>query len=198
MIARLQKENELPELRKNLKVALINVSELPIGFLRICHDLASKVSILDEIFGPKSVKGLHQLLPKLSQYQFPPEIRGDPALDDKLENYRMYIKAMAMIFGKYGEEAAQVAMNETINFSEKLAPFVNPDLMLQKDVFVCLNEMKIDTYNCHILHKFLQEYGNHRLQSVASNGGITQITTLMSEFQSENPDLLEHIEPMGL
>lgn len=148
-------QNEQPDLRKNLKVALINVSELPIGFLRICHDLSDKVTILDELFGPKSIKGLHQLLPKLSQYQFPPEIRGDPALEANIANYAKYIKAMAMIFGRYGEEAAQVAVNETINFSEKLAPFVNPDLMLQKDVFACLNEMKLDTYNCHILHKFL-------------------------------------------
>ena len=37
------------------------MAELPIGFLRICHDLSDKVEILDEIFGPKSVKGLHQL-----------------------------------------------------------------------------------------------------------------------------------------
>lgn len=46
-------------MRKNLKISLINVAELPIGFLRICHDLSDKVEILDEIFGPKSVKGLH-------------------------------------------------------------------------------------------------------------------------------------------
>ena len=87
---------------------------------------------------------------------------------------------MATIFGKYGEEAAQVAMNDTINFSEKLAPFINPDLLLQKEVFICLNEMKIDSYNCHILHKFLQEYGGHRIQTVQA-GGIAQITTIMSE-----------------
>ena len=153
-----------------MKVALINVSELPIGFLRICHDLSDKVNILDEIFGPKSVKGLHQLLPKLSQYQYPPEIRGDPELDPNLENYRKYIKALAIIFNKYNEEATHVAVNETINFSEKLAPFLNPDLMLQKEVFTCLNEVKIDSYNCHILHKFLQEFGAHRLQTVQAGG----------------------------
>jgi hypothetical protein len=37
---------------------------------------------------------------------------------------------MAIIFEKYKEEAANVAMDETINFSEKIAPFINPDLML--------------------------------------------------------------------
>jgi len=40
------------------------------------------------------------------------------------------MKAMAIIFEKYKEDAAQVAMDETINFSEKIAPFLNPDLML--------------------------------------------------------------------
>jgi hypothetical protein len=151
MIHRLQDQQENPDLRKNLKVGLINVSELPEGFLRICHDLADKVHILDELFGPKSVKGLHELLPKLSQYKLPPEIRGDPNLDSNIDNYRKYIKAMATIFLKYTELATQVAVNETINFSEKLVPFVSPDLMIQKEVFTCLNEVKINPYNCHIL-----------------------------------------------
>jgi len=66
MINRLQNKNEHDDLRKNLKHALINVSELPLGFLRICHDLSDKVETLDELFGPRSVKGLHELLPKLS------------------------------------------------------------------------------------------------------------------------------------
>lgn len=59
MINRLQSQHEYPDLRKNLKVALINVAELPEGFLKISHELADKVDILDEIFGPRSVKALH-------------------------------------------------------------------------------------------------------------------------------------------
>ena len=47
-----------------------------------------------------------------------------------MEDYRKYLKAMAYIFEKYKEDAAQVAVDETINFSEKIAPFINPDLML--------------------------------------------------------------------
>jgi hypothetical protein len=37
---------------------------------------------------------------------------------------------MSIIFEKYKEDAAQVAIDETINFSEKIAPFINPDLDL--------------------------------------------------------------------
>jgi len=154
-----------PDLRKNLKVALTNVAELPDGFLKICHELADpdKVQILDEIFGPKSVKALHQLLPKLSDYENPPDIIGSP-LELEIENYRKYLKAMSLIFEKYKEEAAEVAMNETINFSEKIAPFLNPQLMLQKEALICLNEIKIDHYNCHILQKFMEEYGEYQIQ----------------------------------
>lgn len=154
MITRLMNQHDLPDLRKNLKIGLINVAELPDGFLKICHELSDKVEILDEIFGPKSVKALHQLLPKLSQYENPPEIRMSE-LEMHLEDYRKYIKAMAAIFQKYKEEAAQVAINETINFAEKIAPFLSPDLMLQKEVFVCLNEIRFDPRSCHVLHKFL-------------------------------------------
>lgn len=75
------------------------------------------------------MKALHQLLPKITQYENPPEIRGSE-LELNLEEYRKYMKAMAMIFEKYKEDAAKVAMDQTINFSEKIAPFLNPDLML--------------------------------------------------------------------
>jgi len=38
----------------------------------------------------------------------------------------MVIQALAYLFKKYKEVAAQVAINETVNFSEKLAPFMDP------------------------------------------------------------------------
>lgn len=155
---------EQQDLRKNLKVALTNVAELPDGFLKICHELSDKVDILDEIFGARSVKALHQLLPKINEYAKPPEIRGSE-LEIYLEDYRKYLKALAYIFEKYKEEAAQVAMDETINFPEKIAPFINPDLMLQKEAFTCLNETRIDRYNLHILHKFLHQYGDVELET---------------------------------
>lgn len=170
-----------------MKYALTNVSELPIGFLRICHDLSDKVETLDELFGPRSVKGLHELLPKLSDYKFPPEIRGDLDLEVNLESYRKYLKAMARIFEKYKEDAANVAMNETINFTEKIAPFINPDLKLQNEVFICLKEIRIDRYNCHVLNKFLQVFGNQPLETSRVPNGVT---TIMAEIEREHPNLL--------
>ena len=68
-------------------------------------------------------------MPKISQYDNPPDIRGSE-IEMNLEDYRKYLKALAMIFEKYKEDAAHVAMDETINFAEKIAPFINPDLML--------------------------------------------------------------------
>ena len=177
MINRLESQDEFPDLRKNLKVALINVAELPEGFLKICHELADKVEILDEIFGARSVKALHQLLPRLSLYESPPEIRGTE-LEIHLEDYRRYMKAMAMIFKKYKEEAARVARDETINFSEKIAPFLNPDLMLQKQALICLHETEIDRHNCHVLGKFLQEYGEIELECQQAQG----VTTILAEL----------------
>mmetsp|Transcript_17693 Transcript_17693/g.29918 ORF Transcript_17693/g.29918 Transcript_17693/m.29918 type:complete len:227 (-) Transcript_17693:42-722(-) len=188
MINRLMTQQDMPDLRKNLKVALINVAELPDGFLKICHELSDKVDILDEIFGPRSVKALHQLLPKLSQYENPPEIRGTE-LELQIEDCRKYLKAMAMIFQKYKDEAASVAMDETINFAEKIAPFINPDLMLQKEVFVCLNEIRYDANSCHVLHKFLQDFGEVELETAQMQG----VTTILQEIQRENPDLFESV-----
>jgi hypothetical protein len=91
-----------PDLRKNLKVTLINIAELPEGFLKITHELSDKMDLLDEVFGPRSVKSLHNLLPKLSDYH-------DPLRIDNKEiasKYMRYIKSMASIIKKYKEDAA--------------------------------------------------------------------------------------------
>lgn len=116
-------EKQHEDLRKNLKVALINISELPLGFLKVTHELSDKMDLLDEVFGARSVKSLHNLLPKISDYADP--LRIDHK--DISTKYMRYIKSLAYIMKKYKDEAAQVAVDETINFSEKVAPFLNPD-----------------------------------------------------------------------
>lgn len=69
------------------------------------------------------------------------------------------IHALAFLFKKYQVEAAQVAIKETCNFAEKLAPFMDPQYGVQKEVFTCLMEILTeDSYNCHILQKFLLKY----------------------------------------
>lgn len=69
------------------------------------------------------------------------------------------ICALAFLFKKYKEVAAQVAINETVNFAEKLAPFMDPKYGVQKEVFTCLiTILDEDHYNCHILQKFLLKY----------------------------------------
>lgn len=81
------------------------------------------MDLLDEVFGPRCVKSLHNLLPKLNEYFDPLKIETR----DIAHKYMRYVKSLAYIIKKYKEEAAQVAIDETINFSEKLAPFLNPE-----------------------------------------------------------------------
>lgn len=95
-------EKQNPDLRKNLKVALLNIVELPEGFLKITHELSDKMDLLDEVLGPRSVKALHNLLPKLSEYVDP--LRLDNK--DIANKYMRYIKSIAYIIKKYKEEAA--------------------------------------------------------------------------------------------
>ena len=140
--------HEYPDVRKNLKVALTNIAELPRGFEVITQQLVEDgIKILDEVFGARAVKPLHNFLPKLSEYDEMLTITKQDAL-----NAYPVIFALSFLFKKYKEEAAQVALVETINFAEKLAPFINPEYQVQKEVFVCLAEvLSIDGYNCHIL-----------------------------------------------
>ena len=135
------------DMRKNLKVTLINIAELPEGFLKITHELSDKMDLLDEVFGPRAVKALHNLLPKLSDLTDPLKIDAP-----SVRLYSRYVKSLAYIMKTYKEEAAQVAVDQTINFAEKLAPFINPETGLQKETILCLREVcGIDQYNCHVL-----------------------------------------------
>ena len=58
------------DIRTNLKVALTNIAEFPEGFSKITNELVDKIEILDEVFGPRAIKPLHNFLPKLSDYDY--------------------------------------------------------------------------------------------------------------------------------
>jgi hypothetical protein len=170
------------DIRKNLKVALINIAELPEGFLKITHELSDKMDLLDEVFGPRSVKALHNLLPKLSDYADPFKIDAETIVS----KYSRYVKSLAYIISTYKEEAAQVAVDQTINFAEKLAPFLNPETGLQKETILCLREVcSIDQYNCHILQKFLSKHGEVPIK----REGYGATTSIKRELQ-QYPNLL--------
>ena len=68
MIERLESPS-LPDLRKNIIVALTNIAELPDGFQTITWQMVEKIQILDEVFGPSAVKPLHNFLSKLSELE---------------------------------------------------------------------------------------------------------------------------------
>lgn len=95
IVQRLKKQ-EYPGLRNNLKIVLTNVAELPSGFSDITLELMDKIEILDEVFGPRAVKPLHEFLPKLSEYD--DELIVDP---DEIFRGVEAIKALAWLFKKY-------------------------------------------------------------------------------------------------
>lgn len=94
----------------------------------------------------------------------------------------MVIRALAVLFKKYQEEAAQVAIDETINFAEKLVPFFDPYHSVAKEVFDCLYEiLPLDPFNCHILQKFILKYGDVPLSNDAE--GRTFKMLISHEYQ---------------
>ena len=58
-------------LRLNIKTSLLNISELPLGFDLVIHELSDKIELLDEVFSDKGLKSLVSLLPKLESYDDP-------------------------------------------------------------------------------------------------------------------------------
>lgn len=100
IVKRLDSQQD-PGLRNNLKIVLTNVAELPRGFSDITMQLVEKIEILDEVFGPRAVKPLHNFLPKLIDYD--DQLQVDP---DEIFRGQIVIKALAVLFKKYQEDAA--------------------------------------------------------------------------------------------
>ena len=141
-------------------VALTNVAELPEGFEKITYQLIHKIQILDEVFGARAVKTLHSFLPKLSEYDEMLSFSKGAKMRAKA-----VIPALAYLFNKYKDDAAVVAIDETINFAEKLAPFINPEYGVQKEVIGLLSDvLNRDQHNCLILQKFIVKYGNELIR----------------------------------
>lgn len=111
--------------------------------------------ILDEVFGAKAIKALHNFLPKLSEMEEGGQLITLDA--EYAADVKRVIKALSYLFRKHKTLAARVAINETVNFSEKLAPFIDPKYSIQSDIACCLRlVMNEDNYNCHLMNKFLQ------------------------------------------
>lgn len=171
IVKRLQTQ-QYPNIRKNLKVCLGNVAELPRGFQDITRQLVEQIEILDEVFGPRAVKPLHNFLPKLSDYDS--QLRIAP---DEIMKSVLVIRALAVLFKKYQEEAAQVAIDETINFAEKLAPFINPGLGVQKHNFRKRSaSIPLSSCNCRSNHEIIK----HHQQSISGGGGPCRAVIFIS------------------
>lgn len=69
LIERLYDKEE--NLRTNIKQTLLYISELPLGFDKVIHELRDKITLLDEVFGDKGLKTLVHLLPKIESYDDP-------------------------------------------------------------------------------------------------------------------------------
>lgn len=131
------------------------------------------------------MKTLHGFLPRLSEYD-----EATLSFSHKFRHTgQAVIPALAFLFKKYKDEAVQVAIDETINFAEKLAPFINPEYGVQNEVKFLLSEiLPVDNVNCHVLQKFIVKYGNDLVISRPDGK-----RTLRQEMYQEFPEILEHV-----
>ena len=84
LIEKMMEKNE--DLRRNAKIALATVADLPEGFLKITEQMAGKVDLMDDLFGAGAVKALAELLPSVASLGENP-FRIDP---NKLAKYQVF------------------------------------------------------------------------------------------------------------
>ena len=91
-------EDKNEDIKENTILALRNLADLPEGFLKIIDILHDKLEIMNEVFGVESLRGLTELLPKLSQYKNPPYVEKE-----NLPKYSKIIKGIIYFYKKFQE-----------------------------------------------------------------------------------------------
>ena len=152
MVEKLYLKDE--DIRSNLRVTMSNISELPEGFLKMTHELSDKYDLIDEVFGVKGIKTLCELLPKLESYDDPLNINIK-----ENENNIMYVHTINKLFEKYKQEAVEVAVTETINFVEKVFPYIHPNFPTHKMTAQSIKEVCSDDYSATLMKRLLNRYG---------------------------------------
>ena len=155
-ICALLNKDENNDIRENAKLCLQNLSNLPEGFIKIIDILHDKLELMDEVFGVDSLKGLTDLLPKLSTYKNPPNVEKK-----MLSKYTKVIKGIIYFYEKYQEEALEILIHKTVNINEKLAPFyvLNDPMVYKYTKYLTDRIGKKDTNNQKVLQDFFEKYG---------------------------------------
>ena len=155
-ICALLNKDENYDIRENAKLCLQNLSNLPEGFIKIIDILHDKLELMDEVFGVDSLKGLTDLLPKLSTYKNPPNVEKK-----MLSKYTKVIKGIIYFYEKYQEEALEILIHKTVNINEKLAPFyiLNDPIIYKLAKYLTDRIGKKDINNQKVLQDFFEKYG---------------------------------------
>ena len=167
MILHLIKENSI--------LCLRNLAEFPEGFLKIIDILHEKLEIMNEVFGVDALKGLTELLPKLSKYKNPPHVEKE-----LLPKYSMVIKGIVYFYKKYQDEALDILIHDTVNINQKLGPFylIN-DSNLHKYVKYLTERIgRKDPHNQQILVKFLEQYDG-REKNISRDNDSLQLSEII-------------------
>ena len=149
-------KDENYDIRENAKLCLQNLSNLPEGFIKIIDILHDKLELMDEVFGVDSLKGLTDLLPKLSTYENPPNVPKE-----MLSKYTRVIKGIIYFYEKYQEEALEILIHNTVNINEKLGPFyvLNDPIIYKIAKYLVDIIGKKDQNNQKVLQDFFEKYG---------------------------------------
>lgn len=98
-----------------------------------------------------------------------------------------YVRAISFIVKKYPNEGSRVAIDETVNFAEKLGPYLNPATTVFDEIATTLSQVcSLDSYNGLLLKKFVEEHGE---KLITWEGGMS--TTIKRELVQNYPDLVE-------
>lgn len=148
-------EDKNYDIKQNSILCLRNLAEFPEGFLKIIDILHEKLEIMNEVFGVDALKGLTELLPKLSRYKNPPHVEKE-----LLPKYSKVIRGIVYFYKKYQEDALEILIHDTVNINQKLGPFyLISDPTLHKFTKYLTERIgKKDPHNQQILVKFLEQY----------------------------------------
>lgn len=145
-------------IRLNCIETLRSIAQLKDGFLAIASEMGwENKDYLEEIFGPKVVVAMAELLPKPRSLPTPPIIEDY----ENINTFKEYCKTLCHFILK--EEAAlTIALEETVEVVLKIVPYMifRGDKELQEACApTILRICAADHYSVKLVRDFLQAYG---------------------------------------
>lgn len=187
-------EHQSKDIVRNAEISIVNISDLPKGFQKICMYFAAHLAHLDKIFGPTAIVPLYSLLFRIDVPPFVTPENKDSALK--------YATAISYFVTstKHKDEALNYAIEKTCKMVDRLTPLLlmhdSPENQVQiaKAITIICSDDEVNRLG---FQNFVAKHGSLHNQTCNTKliDEIAKYPELMEIFQMRQTEKSQGVAP---